>query len=138
MNEGRFEQMDSPENVYSHPKTAFVAEFLGGSNRLKGNVSAGRFVVDDVALPLDGSPVQDGESVAYVRPHEFAFAGNGEPAIPAMVTSVLAAGSAVRIDCMRQSGEVLEVALPNGVAPPHVGERVHLKLLSSRLYPARV
>ncbi len=65
--------------------------------------------------------------MAYVRPHEFAFAANGEPAIPATVTSVLAAGSAVRIDCLRPSGEVLEVALPSGVAPPHVGERIHLE-----------
>jgi hypothetical protein len=31
----------------------------------------------------------------------------------------------------------LEVALPNGVAPPHIGDQVRLKLLSPRLYPAR-
>ena len=41
---------------------------------------------------------------------EFAFARGGEPAIPVTVTNVLAAGSAVRIDCVRQGGEVLEVA----------------------------
>ena len=136
MNAGRIEQMDIPETIYAQPKTAFVAEFLGGSNRLRGNVSGGRFLVDGVALPLNGTQAPDGETVAYVRPHEFAFAANGEPAIPATVTSVLAAGSAVRIDCLRPSGEVLEVALPSGVAPPHVGERIHLKLVVPRLYPA--
>ena len=136
MNAGRIEQMDIPESVYANPKTAFVAEFLGGSNRLRGKVSDGRFLVDGVALPLNGTQAPDGETVAYVRPHEFAFAANGEPAISATVTSVLAAGSAGRIDCLRPSGEVLEVALPNGVAPPHVGERIHLKLAVPRLYPA--
>jgi sulfate/thiosulfate transport system ATP-binding protein len=135
MNAGRIEQMDVPETVYAQPKTAFVAEFLGGSNRLRGQVSGGRFLVDGVALPLNGTQAPDGETIAYVRPHEFAFAANGEPAIPATVTSVLAAGSAVRIDCLRPSGEVLEVALPSGVAPPHVGERIHLKLVVPRLYP---
>ena len=136
MNAGRIEQMDIPESVYAHPKTAFVAEFLGGSNRLRGKVSDGRFLIDGVALPLNGTRAPDGETVAYVRPHEFAFAAHGEPAIPATVTSVLAAGSAVRIDCLRPSGEVLEVALSNGVAPPQVGERIHLKLVVPRLYPA--
>ena len=55
MNEGRIEQMDIPETVYAQPKTAFVAEFLGGSNRLRGNVSGGRFLIDGVALPLNGA-----------------------------------------------------------------------------------
>jgi sulfate transport system ATP-binding protein len=137
MNDGRIEQMDVPEAVYSHPETAFVAEFLGGSNRLRGNVSGGRFVIDGVALPLNGAQVHDGDTVAYARPHELALAGQGEPAIPATVTNVLAAGSAVRIDCLRQSGEVLEVALPNGAVPPHVGDRVYLKLLTPRLYAAQ-
>jgi len=138
MNEGRIEQIDSPQNVYSHPKTAFIAEFLGGSNRLRGTVSGGRFIVDGVALPTNGARVPDGETMAFVRPHEFAFAGNGEPAIPATVTNVLAAGSTVRIDCSRQNGEVVEVALPNGARPPQIGEHVHLKVLVHRLYPAQL
>ena len=135
MNEGRIEQMDVPEAVYANPRTAFVAEFLGGSNRLRGVVSDGRFIVDGVPLPLNGVQVSDGETVAYVRPHEFSFAGNGEPAIPVTVTNVLAAGSTLRIDCVRPSGDVLEVALPNDALPPRVGDQVHLKLVVPRLYP---
>jgi sulfate transport system ATP-binding protein len=138
MNEGRIEQIDTPQNVYSQPKTAFVAEFLGGSNRLCGTVSEGRFVVDGAALPLNGVQPASGETVAFVRPHEIAFAGNGEPGIPVTVTNVLAAGSTVRIDCVRQSGEVVEVALPNGAHPPQIGAHVHLKVLVHRLYPAKV
>jgi sulfate transport system ATP-binding protein len=136
MNQGRIEQMDVPETVYARPKTAFVAEFLGGSNRLRGKVSGGRFLIDGVALPLNGTQPPEGETVAYVRPHEFAFARAGEPAIPVTVTNVLAAGSTVRIDCLRQGGEVLEVAVPSDSAPPQIGELIHLRLVSPRLYPA--
>jgi len=32
MNEGRFEQIDTPRNLYKNPKTAFVASFVGESN----------------------------------------------------------------------------------------------------------
>jgi sulfate transport system ATP-binding protein len=136
MNAGRIEQIDVPETVYANPKTAFVAEFLGGSNRLRGKVSGGRFLIDGVALPLGATQPPEGETVAYVRPHELAFARSGEPAIPATVINVLAAGSTVRIDCQRQGGEVLEVAVPGDSAPPQVGERVHLKLVYPRLYRA--
>ena len=32
MNKGRFEQIDTPQNLYKHPKTAFVASFVGDNN----------------------------------------------------------------------------------------------------------
>jgi len=36
MNEGRFEQIDSPQNLYSKPATPFVAKFVGNNNRWTG------------------------------------------------------------------------------------------------------
>ncbi len=32
MNNGRFEQIDTPQNLYQHPKTSFVAKFVGDNN----------------------------------------------------------------------------------------------------------
>lgn len=34
MNRGRIEQFDTPENIYRHPATAFVADFIGNANWL--------------------------------------------------------------------------------------------------------
>ena len=39
MNDGRIEQLDSPERIFGQPATAFVAEFLGLSNILAGSVT---------------------------------------------------------------------------------------------------
>src|SRR6266436_7367982 len=75
MNEGRIEQMGTPQAIYSRPQTAFVAEFLGGSNKLEGRIVHGSFVVDGASLPLGAPPSIDGEAIALVRPHEFAIAG---------------------------------------------------------------
>ena len=36
MNQGRIEQIGCPENIYLHPATAFVAQFLGRANLLSG------------------------------------------------------------------------------------------------------
>jgi iron(III) transport system ATP-binding protein len=37
---GRIEQIGSPEEIYQRPRTAFVAEFLGGTNMLAGVAGA--------------------------------------------------------------------------------------------------
>ncbi len=38
MNEGKVEQMGSPADLYDNPQTAFVANFLGQSNLIAGNI----------------------------------------------------------------------------------------------------
>jgi putative spermidine/putrescine transport system ATP-binding protein len=38
MKDGRVEQTGSPEEIYRHPGTAFVAGFVGGSNHLTGSL----------------------------------------------------------------------------------------------------
>ena len=38
MRDGRFEQIGSPSEVYDHPKTSYVASFVGSANVLKGTV----------------------------------------------------------------------------------------------------
>jgi spermidine/putrescine transport system ATP-binding protein len=39
MNNGRFEQVDTPRNLYAHPKTPFVARFVGDNNAWRGTVA---------------------------------------------------------------------------------------------------
>lgn len=38
MNHGRFEQIGIPDEIYNHPKTSYVATFVGNANILKGVV----------------------------------------------------------------------------------------------------
>jgi len=38
MNRGRFEQIDTPQNLYNHPKTPFVARFVGDNNCWSGTI----------------------------------------------------------------------------------------------------
>ena len=39
MNHGRFEQIGTPDEIYNHPKTSYVAAFVGNANILKGTVA---------------------------------------------------------------------------------------------------
>jgi putative spermidine/putrescine transport system ATP-binding protein len=87
MNHGVVEQQDSPEAVYNHPATAFVATFLGHSNMLEGRLVARdgaglrvrleggvELLVDDPASrpPAAGGPVRvvlRAEKLALAREH---------------------------------------------------------------------
>ncbi|UZD49234.1 ABC transporter ATP-binding protein [Peribacillus frigoritolerans] len=40
MNAGKIEQISTPTEIYNHPKTEFVFQFIGKSNCFEGNVSA--------------------------------------------------------------------------------------------------
>ena len=55
MNQGRFEQIGSPDEIYNHPKTSYVATFVGNANILKGTVEA--MESDQVRVSLAGGTV---------------------------------------------------------------------------------
>src|SRR5207247_2935654 len=44
MNRGRIEQLGTPTDLYEHPRTPFVAGFLGVPNLLRGGVEGGETV----------------------------------------------------------------------------------------------
>lgn len=76
MNEGRVEQVGTPEEVYEHPANGFVADFVGSSNRLPATVEDGRLELGHATVDApDGAP--DGDVTVIARPE--AFEVNGGP-----------------------------------------------------------
>ena len=51
MNRGRFEQIDTPQNLYGNPATPFVAQFVGDNNKWRGKVTQSNS--DEVLLETD-------------------------------------------------------------------------------------
>jgi sulfate transport system ATP-binding protein len=88
LNEGRIEQIGAPGDIYADPRTPFVFDFLGRSNRLSGAVRDGRFVPDGAALAfeLNAAP-PEGAAQLFVRPHDLQLAPEGE-GLPAQVRHV--------------------------------------------------
>lgn len=87
MNQGRIEQVDTPEGVYARPRTRFVADFIGSSSFLDGTVARsasegvwvdvpGAGVVQAIGSPGEwtvGSNVQLGvraDKVRFTSPQE--------------------------------------------------------------------
>ena len=68
MRAGKIEQLAPPAEIYLQPATAFVADFVGLSNRLPGTVSGGTVEVLGTRLPLIGTSSAGPSVTALVRP----------------------------------------------------------------------
>jgi len=90
MRAGHLEQLASPTEVYSRPATSFVAEFVGLTNRLVGEVRAGQLTVRGRVLPLVERETPDGQVVALVRPEAVTLASHDAPESGPLVGTVIA------------------------------------------------
>ena len=74
MNRGRVEQQGAPLDVFEHPATAFVMDFLGNVNKLPVRMEGGRALLGDTSqVEVPGKvfrPADGGRADVYVRPHE--------------------------------------------------------------------
>lgn len=142
MNHGRFEQVGTPQSLYYHPHTPFVAGFVGANNRVKGRATAvnGDLVTvtgtDGMTLITRASGVvKPGDHVqAFVRPEVASLARDpsvftdaGLPHYRARVESLLfdGANSAVLLH-EEQSRTEFRIALPQTghLSDLRVGETV--------------
>ena len=103
VDDGRVEQVGTPEAVYHDPDTRFVAEFVGDNNLFGGTVTGTdppRVAIGDATIPLPpAADVAVGESItAAVRP-EHVRVGGGETTLDATVTGVEFLGDAYRLHC---------------------------------------
>ena len=71
MNQGRIEQVGTPQQVWEHPASPFVYGFLGDVNLFHGRAHEGQLHLEGVAIDTpEHALAQDAQAFAYVRPHD--------------------------------------------------------------------
>jgi len=110
-NQGKLEQVGTPQQVYDAPSTRFVAHFVGAANVLDG----------DVALRLAGRPS------AMLRPERIRLGAAEGARATGAVREVQYFGAFTRIK-VDAAGTLLQADLPGAAAAPlpAVGDAVHL------------
>ncbi|WP_338572189.1 ABC transporter ATP-binding protein [Pseudomonas canadensis] len=101
-NKGRIEQVDTPRNLYMKPATSFVAEFVGTSNVIRG----------ELAQRLSGTA-----QPFSIRPEHVRFAegplGAGEVEISGLLHDIQYQGSATRYELKLENGQALNISQAN-------------------------
>lgn len=139
-NEGAVEQFGTSQELYQKPSSRFVAEFIGESNILEGQIVGSTMVVDGVEFPLSTRPdarrfFEGSHAAIVVRPEQATLRSSSSTAqsapivgreLPGVVTDVLYMGTSYRFFVHTDMGFDVEVRvrghLPEAATRP--GERI--------------
>ncbi len=101
LNQGRVEQVGTPDEVYERPATPFGYNFLGAVNLFHGRVDGAQLRVGDHALPHAEEDLPQGaEVIAFARPHELdiVVSPNAQQGVIAKVNRIQAFGKTARVE----------------------------------------
>ena len=100
MNQGKVEQVGTPDQVYDHPATPFVYGFLGSVNLFHGRVEGDIVHVGPHQLAHAGTTAGDGSQVvAFVRPHELTISSEASSGgVRAEIERILSIGAFSRVE----------------------------------------
>jgi len=82
MNGGRIEQLDSPEDLYSRPRTRFVAGFIGRTNFITGSAAGEQVAFPGFTVPracLNGAAAGQASQLYSVRPQNLRLSAHPPP-----------------------------------------------------------
>ncbi len=140
MNQGRVQQVGSPNEVFDHPANEFVLRFLGQVNVFAGRVEDGRAHVGDLEVEAPGHEgLTSGPARVFVRPHELDIVrvSEGARGVPADVVRITPLGANVRVELRGvDDGAVIVAALERSQSDAlalRPGERVVLLLRRARV-----
>ncbi len=134
MNGGRIEQIGTPREVYDHPATAFVSEFVGETNRVAVTIAGGRVLFDGAPIEVAADGLADGQAELHFRPHEGAIGAVAPGTLPVIIGDVHRRGGSWRVDA--RAGDVpIEIDMPADGDVPERGERRGVRLTGVQLYP---
>jgi spermidine/putrescine transport system ATP-binding protein len=132
MNAGRIEQLGSPRELYEHPATRFVANFIGTSNVLTGRLErrgdawAFRGLgPDQRVLVAEAGQAGEGQDVEVaVRPEKIVLRTEQDPpppdrsALRVKVDEIVYLGTSTQYRTVTDGGDVVAVYRQNATATP--------------------
>jgi spermidine/putrescine transport system ATP-binding protein len=138
MNGGRVEQIGGPREIYEHPKTAFVADFIGSLNALDltvdevvGGYGVTRFGESNRVVVPVGSEARRGDSLRVaIRPERVQInptGTDGGSRLAGTIAEIVYLGMYTQFHVDTQAGRVVSNRLADdSTAPLTRGSRVEL------------
>ncbi len=130
---GRIQQLATPNDLYERPENAFVAQFIGENNQLLGTVRA--IEGDNVLVDIDGGMTAralavncggvGSRTMLSIRPERVSLNGNGPNTAPALVQELIYLGDHIRCRMTVSGHDDFIVKVPNSSGHKHlvVGEQ---------------
>jgi sulfate transport system ATP-binding protein len=138
---GQIEQIGTPEEIYDHPASPFVYDFLGNVNLFSGRVKDGSVVISgtEFAAPERAGDTE-AEAIAFVRPHDVRITREpgGQKTFPALIVRCNAAGPVANLELERLNGGGHFAAQMSKEEfqqlQPKAGEQVYVELKKVKVF----
>jgi putative spermidine/putrescine transport system ATP-binding protein len=125
MNQGRIEQIGTPQETYERPASAFVSQFLGKTNEFAATVdrtaSPGRVVAGSWSAPAPAGLA--GAVTVSIRPERIGFGAAG---LAAKIVTRVFQGNHWLFQCESECGAMIVIRQNDGQKQPAEGEAVRL------------
>jgi spermidine/putrescine transport system ATP-binding protein len=132
MNAGRIEQLGTPRELYEHPATRFVANFIGTSNIITGRLerrgdawALAGMGPDQRVLVADAGDAREGQDVELaIRPEKIVLRTEQDPpspdrtALKVKVDEVVYLGTSTQYRTVTDGGDAIAVYRQNASATP--------------------
>jgi spermidine/putrescine transport system ATP-binding protein len=135
MTHGQVEQLGTPRDVYEHPETAFVADFIGVSNLMRAQAGGGGFVEVGGTTLVAGAGQTERHGVVRlaIRPERIRIeppGASGPNRIAATIERFVYLGSTTQVFVTLRGGDRLQVLVadPGAVEQYDVGAAVTVHL----------
>jgi sulfate transport system ATP-binding protein len=145
MNRGRIEQIGSTDELYEHPASPFVFDFLGDTNVLPAEVRGRNVFLAGAERPLAIDGIHPSGPVdVYVRPGDLRLAQSGDPGVDVRILAVQRTGPIVRASAEPLADGVDDDGVPLTIELPHLhhdvpsfvaGAVLRLRLMQFSVYP---
>ena len=140
MNEGRIEQVGTPEQVFHQPANEFVLNFLGHVNVFHGRVQQDRAVFGSLTVDVPSAKAAEGRHARlFVRPYdlEVSSSSTGIDSLRASVVRIQAAGPIVKLELRTGDGQLVQVEVSHEQAKSlnlRQDDIVYVRPRQSRVY----
>ena len=132
MNQGLIVQDGRPEDIVARPASAFVANFLGDTNRFRAEVKGGVARLGD-GLEIPALGMADGPAELFARPRDIEWSASA-PGLPAKAVRILSRPAGDRLAARTEDGTFIEMEI-SGESPARPGETGFLRFTRARLFP---
>jgi putative spermidine/putrescine transport system ATP-binding protein len=125
MNQGRIEQIGTPQETYERPASTFVSQFLGKTNDFAATVdrtsSTPRLIAGSWSAPAPAGVA--GSVTISIRPERIGF---GDTGLAAKIVTRIFQGNHWLFQCESECGPAIVIRQNDGQKPPAEGEAVRL------------
>lgn len=113
MNEGRIEQIGTPDEVYHHPANAFVYHFLGNVNLFHCRLENGKVFIANTPVNIKAGLTGNGQKAKiYIRPHLLEISREPkQDGFKGVIQFINSAGATAKIEVLSEWGETVQVEM---------------------------